>query len=87
VSFLYGVLLQIRYLRVYCYRWVDTSVDGLLLRVYCYRWVDTSVDGLLLRVYCYRWVDTSVDGLLVTNGIICQVVSVSTLTWFIGYIY
>jgi hypothetical protein len=37
--------------------------------------------------YYNRWVDTTVGGLLVPGGIIRPVVSVSTLTWFIRYIY
>jgi hypothetical protein len=38
-----------------------------------------------LRFYYYHWVDTSAGGLLVPEGIICLVVIVSTLTWFIRY--
>jgi hypothetical protein len=32
-------------------------------------------------------IDTSAGGLLVPEGIICSVVSVLALTWFIRYIY
>jgi len=40
-----------------------------------------------LSLYYYHWVDISAAGLLVPLVIIHPVVSVSTLTWFIGYIY
>lgn len=35
----------------------------------------------------YDWVDRSTDGLLVPEGIICLVVGVSVLTWFIRNIF
>ena len=38
-------------------------------------------------IYYHHWADTSVGGLLVPECIIQPVVSVSALTWFIGYIY
>jgi hypothetical protein len=34
-----------------------------------------------------NWVDTSTGELLVPEGIICPVVSVSALTWFIRFSY
>ena len=40
-----------------------------------------------LRLYYYHWVDTSTGRLLVPDGIIRPVVSASTLTWCIRYIY
>jgi hypothetical protein len=40
-----------------------------------------------LRFYYYHWVDISAGGLLVPEGIIRPVVSDSTLTWFIRYVY
>jgi hypothetical protein len=42
---------------------------------------------IYLRFYYYHCVDTTAGTLLVPEGIIHPVVSVSALTWFIGYIY
>jgi hypothetical protein len=39
-----------------------------------------------LRFNYFHCVDTSAGALLVPDGIICPVVSASTLTWFIKYI-
>jgi len=43
--------------------------------------------GRYLNLYYYHWVDTSTGGLLVPEDIICPVVSVFALTWFIRFIY
>jgi len=40
-----------------------------------------------LEMFSYVLIDTSAGGLLVHTGIIHPVVSASTLTWFIIYIY
>jgi hypothetical protein len=40
-----------------------------------------------VRFHYYQWIDTSAGGLLVRGGIIRPVISVSTLTWFISYIF
>ena len=42
---------------------------------------------LISHVNYYHCVDTSTGGLLFPDGIIRPVVSVSTRTWFIRYIY
>ena len=41
----------------------------------------------IYNLYYYHWVDTSAGGQLVPEGIIHQVVSVLTLTWFIRFFY
>jgi len=43
--------------------------------------------SICLHFYYYHWVGTSAGRLLVPNGIIRPVVSASTLTWFIRYIF
>jgi len=40
-----------------------------------------------IRYLRFDWVDNTAGGLLVHEGIIHPIVSVSTLTWFIRYIY
>jgi len=37
------------------------------------------------RFYYYYWADNFSSGLLVLDGIIRPVISLSVLTWFIGY--
>ena len=42
---------------------------------------------IYLCLNCYHFVDISADGLYVSEGIIHLLVSISVLTWFLGYIW
>jgi len=58
----------------------------VLSYIHCTRNASCALN-LISTFYYYHWVDTSAGGLLVPAGIICPVVSASSLTWFIRYIY